>query len=558
MLPSGPKVLNPPEGRRAGGEEQETIEPMPRRFLCLLKTAVAITVLAVWALAVLSIDNGHVGVFHDDGIYLSSARSIREGKGYQLPGRPGNPPPKYPIGFPLLVAAMMQTMGEPHSIARDLLAARFVVVISGIVFFLACYWWMRRVRVPPTRAGLIVLVTAFHPALLVGTASAVFSDLSFCALTYLLLWQLAEDSPTGRAAALRGGALSGVIAGVGYLVRGNGITLIALALLDPARRTHRRYRWAGCLLGLLLILTTAKQIPASTERAVPSGDYRLEMEAAWTSPAAGMAIVARNVRAVAVEFPTHVLLPALNGSDSLMHWIGRHRWLLLSIQLVLSVTVLSGMLRLARRSTGIAFPAWAQAFGTLAIFLVWPWTTILDRFLLGLFPLVMLAFGAGLERAPRRFARMIVILMAIGILAMTSRSLAVFHLSEGQWPGASHRASLSQAFRLIETKLVPEAVVAARWPDAVYLATGRQAVPLTEDDDLLMGRFDRVDRLRLWMDVVPERPFVLLVRGLDEDPAGADRAQARALSSMKGITLGPIAATPDGRYELLGVVRQPR
>jgi hypothetical protein len=54
------------------------------------------TGLLVWAIVAMSIDNGHVGVFHDDGIYLVSAQAIRDGRGYQLPSRPGNPPPKYP------------------------------------------------------------------------------------------------------------------------------------------------------------------------------------------------------------------------------------------------------------------------------------------------------------------------------------------------------------------------------------------------------------------------------------------------------------------------------
>lgn len=120
---------------------------------------------------------------------------------------------------------------------------------------------------------------------------------------------------------------------------------------------------------------------------------------------------------------------------------------------------------------------------------------------------------------------------------------------------ASSRRSLSEALSLISTRLEPSAVLAARWPETVYLYTGRQGVPLTEDDDILRGRFDRSDRLRLWMDQVPGRPFYLLVRGQLEDPALADRRQAESLARTNGLELQPFAQTSDGRYVLVRVLR---
>src|SRR5262245_29742089 len=93
--------------------------------------------LVIWAALALSLDNGHVGVFHDDGIYLVSAQSLRDGRGYQLPSRPGNPPPKYPPGLPLVIAAALPWMPGAPSLDRDIAAARAVAIGSGLAFFIA-------------------------------------------------------------------------------------------------------------------------------------------------------------------------------------------------------------------------------------------------------------------------------------------------------------------------------------------------------------------------------------------------------------------------------------
>lgn len=50
---------------------------------------------------------GAVGGYHDDGIYLSTARALAEGRGYRLVNLPGEPPQtKYPILYPAALAAV--------------------------------------------------------------------------------------------------------------------------------------------------------------------------------------------------------------------------------------------------------------------------------------------------------------------------------------------------------------------------------------------------------------------------------------------------------------------
>src|SRR5262245_30496635 len=46
-----------------------------------------------------------VGTFHDDGIYLVTAKSLAEGQGYRIISIPGDPPQtKYPVLFPWVLS----------------------------------------------------------------------------------------------------------------------------------------------------------------------------------------------------------------------------------------------------------------------------------------------------------------------------------------------------------------------------------------------------------------------------------------------------------------------
>jgi hypothetical protein len=549
--------------------ESEPIVESKGRQAAVYRTLLAVGLLT-WVILALSIDNGHVGVFHDDGIYLVSAQAIRDGRGYQLPSRPGNPPPKYPIGFPLAIATVMRCLPGPATLPRDIAAARTLVIASGLVFFLAAHRWLRRVRVPEPGASWIVLATALHPACLVGCASAIFSDLTFCALTYLVLLGLTKPCLNRLKGPALSAVLAGALAGAGSLVRSNGVTLILATLLALGRHPrHRPFKLAGSLLGMAMVIGGAWLVPGSSYRAVPSGDYRLEMKAAWSSPWAGVEIVGRNLSAVVLDLPTRVLLPMTSYISPVRQALAGHPAAALGLRLGCPAVVLVGLIRLARGGRGRAFALWVHALATLVLFLIWPWTMIMDRFLLGLFPLVLLAFWAGIAgllrtarglglgrlTSPSRFALGVMAVVTLGIMAVSARSVLGFHAAGRQWPGASNRRSLSEALALIHSRLEPDAVIAARWPDTVFLYTGRQSVPLTEDDAILLGRFDQGDRLGLWIDLVPGRPFYLLVRGQTEDGELADRRQAESLSRTSGMRLEPFLTTSDGRYELLRVIR---
>ncbi len=513
------------------------------------------------------LDNGHLGVFQDDGLYLTSARSLRDGQGFGLPSRPGEPPPKYPIGLPAMIALALRLDPGPTSLAREIAIGRGLVLAGGWAFFLGAHAWLRRVGVAPEMACGIVLATACHHVVLVGGAITIFSDLPFAGVALLLLTRWAARGKAPEAGAPGRAFWDGAIAGFGILLRSNGVTLAIAALVAAAVGPRRRPSLAGCLAGLALAVVPATHYAGRHPRLVPSNSYLLELKAGWSSADSGLRVLSTNAASMALDFPARVLASPATYSAPIVRAMAAYPAAGLAFRGAFSVVVAAGLVSLARSSRRVDLPAWAHAAGSMAIFAVWPWNGIMDRFLLSLIPMVILAFTRGIEAsarriglgpgASRRLAAAGLVAVVAGNAGVVIRAAALFHGSGGQWPGASHRSSLGLALDLVRDRTEPDAVIAGFWPEMVFLHAGRTVVPLVEDEAVMLDRYGDIARLRLWRATVPDRPFYLLLRSEEEDIHRADLTQAEALAAEPGLTLREVARTPDGRYRLIRVESGP-
>lgn len=519
--------------------------------------------LLTWVACAASLDIGHVGVVHDDGIYLVSAQALCDGLAYELPNRPGSPRPKYPIGLPLLIAAALKVAPGAPSLARDIAVARTLVIGSGLIFFLATYIWLRRLRVGPIPAALIVLATAFSHVAVVDCATTIFADLPFCAVVYVLLARWAGrgtgDIPAGVIARCFG---DGMLVGIGLLLRSNGLTLALGAFIMAWFEPRRRSALGACLLGISSVVILLSLGPARPPHPVPSGDYGLEMRAGWSSPTAGMRIVANNLGSIIRDLPIHVAFPNASYTTAVLRFFAALPLVAWAIRLIIAVAVLLGVVRLGRDSRPIDIPAWSHAIATLGIFAVWPWNSVMDRFLLSLFPMILLSFGVGAAEAVRRtgagrriLRRAVIVSLALVLasnVSVAARSMTRFHSNGRQWDGASNRVDLACALAYITT-LESNAAIAATWPETVTLYTGRQAFPLIEDDQLMLRTSGDSGRLKLWIELAAGHPCYLLIRNQAEDPSSNDIRQAAHLSSDLRYDLREIFRSPGGHYRVMVV-----
>jgi len=532
-------------------------------------TSALVAGLVGWTVLAAGMDNGHFGIFQDDGLYLCSARSLRDGKGFGLPSRPGEPPPKYPIGLPAAVALALRLDPGPPTLAREVAIARGLVMVGGWAFFLGAYTWLGRLRVPPWAASAIVLGTAWHYVVMIGGANTLFADLPFAGVSFLLItrWagrarDIGRDETARRAP--RRAFVDGAIAGAAFLLRSNGITLAAAALVAAALGPRRRSSLLACATALGLVIVPATSYAGRHPRVVPSNSYLLELRAAWTSGPAGMAILARNAASMAFDYPARVLFSPATNLGPVLRAIAAFPTAALACRVALGLIVAAGLVGLARSSRRGDVPTWVHAGGTMAIFAAWPWSGIMERFLLCLMPMVGLAFARGLGSlgrlarlgpiGRRRLVAAGLAFVVAGNAAVVLRAASIFHRTGGQWPGAPDRASLGLALGLVRDRTEPDAVIAAAWPEMVHLHTGRTVVPLVEDDAVMTGRHGDVARLELWRSLVPGRPFYVLHRSDSEDDRGADATQLRALAAASGASIRTVARTPDGRYRVSRVV----
>jgi hypothetical protein len=529
---------------------------------------VLIAGLVGWTVIACGLDNGHLGVFQDDGLYLTSARSLRDGRGFGLPSRPGEPPPKYPIGLPAAIALALKLDPGSPSLDREVAIARGLVIAGGWAFFLAAHAWLRRLGVGPGVACGIVLATAYHHIVLVGGAITIFADLPFAGLAFVLLLRWAGRKASPESGAVRRAFEDGLIAGFGVLLRSNGITLALASLVAAMVGPRKRSSVLACLAGLAIAVIPATHYAGLHPRVVPSNSYLLEMKSGWSSPEAGLRVVTTNLTSMALDFPARVLASPANYSDPIVKGFASHPAAWLTFRGVFAVIVGAGVIRLMRSTRRLDLPVWAHAMGSMAIFMAWPWTNIMDRFLLSLIPIVILAFVRGLEaigegvglgsNACQRIVTIGLTLVVLGNASVVIRAATLFHAHGRQWPGASNRESLDEALQSIRDRTEPDAVIAAFWPEMVHLHTGRTVVPLVEDEAILVGRLGDVARLKLWRDQVPGRPFYVLVRAEDEGGASHefDLPQIDALIAEPDLSVQEVDRTRDGRYRLSRVVRR--
>ena len=118
---------------------------------------------SVW-LAVSYGDMPLFGRYFDDGLYLSSAKGIAQGRGYRIMNLPGEPPEvKYPPLVPFVMAAawkLQKSFPSVLGVASWLAWLPFPVVLS------TCYCWLRMLPLSPWSISAALLTLSFNYHLL--------------------------------------------------------------------------------------------------------------------------------------------------------------------------------------------------------------------------------------------------------------------------------------------------------------------------------------------------------------------------------------------------------
>ena len=287
-----------------------------------------------------------LGLFHDDGIYAVTARSLASGTGYRIVSLPGSPAQtKYPILYPYLLSWIWKA--SPAFPANILLLKSVNAVIAFAVMLLGYSLFRRDIG----RQGISALAYVFLVGtnmLLVSAANFTLSDNLFQVFVIACLLLHVQDSGGRSTRRIWFGA---VMASLGFLTRVPGAALIIAGLVWVVVEKNRRDAIVYAAIAAGLTIPWFVWRAGATAVTNPLLPYYTEYETsalalAPSHPYQAWQIVFGNVRYLFQSLDATFLLPAF----TLLRWLVYPlvllgSWVLVrrrSIFLVLFVAVYTG------------------------------------------------------------------------------------------------------------------------------------------------------------------------------------------------------------------------
>jgi hypothetical protein len=399
-----------------------------------------------------------VGTFHDDGVYIVTAKALAEGKGYRIISHPLEmPQTKYPILLPALLAGVWKISPQfPQNVPW----LKLIPLLSTVIWLLLSYRLLREEGVESWMAKWICCLTAASTwVIYVGTM--VLSEAPFAALTTGSLLLLRKAERIGSARLLAGAA---VCAGLAFHTRTLGIALMAAApLYLAARRRWREAALFAVLAGAIAAPWIWWVVSQPHTAAVADAYYSRENYQGWN--------ILTNF-----TFPQKIEILLSNFA------------LVLFTPGILAGIPPKGALALPALAVGVAslMGLWKQRFSLQAVLLVvygtivcaWAWLP--SRFVVPFLPLLLwFAVDALAGRARmRRWAMAAVTAASIGSLSYGLLETLRLGYPTPPMPVAKgdEWGRLEALLRKTQETTQPEAVLAGNLDPLYYLYTGRKAV----------------------------------------------------------------------------------
>lgn len=212
-----------------------------------------------------------VGMFHDDGVYLVTAKALATGHGYRIISLPDEiPQTKYPILFPFILSLVWR-------LAPNFPANTFVLKLVPISFALVWFWLAFKLIARETSravAGICVAITAMG-LWTVYLGTALLSETMFASLCtgFLILLREEEINDGNRWHWMAAAA----VAGLACLTRTAGVCAIATGFIYfvAKRRVGRAAAFLAisiAICGPWFLWVAAQHLPA-TDAYYSSANY---------------------------------------------------------------------------------------------------------------------------------------------------------------------------------------------------------------------------------------------------------------------------------------------
>jgi 4-amino-4-deoxy-L-arabinose transferase-like glycosyltransferase len=190
------------------------------------------------------------GAYHDDGIYVTTARAIAEGQGYRIISLPGEPhQTKYPPFYPFLLSLIWSVY---PAFPQNLTWMMLLSVIATLSFLLVAWRYLvKNDYAGHGEALIVVALTALNWRTMI-LATSVYSEMLFALLAVAAL-HLVEKHERDTNPSLTG-VLAGTLIGLAFLTRSSGIALVfSAAVYFGIRRQWKRGLLPVALASLFVV-----------------------------------------------------------------------------------------------------------------------------------------------------------------------------------------------------------------------------------------------------------------------------------------------------------------
>jgi hypothetical protein len=217
------------------------------------------------------------GMFHDDGIYVVTAKALAEGKGYRIISLPAEiAQTKYPPLYPMLLAGAWKLY--PH-FPQNVPLLKLVSLISAVIWLWLCFLYVKMKSASSNIAWSIVSLTA-AASWTVFLAVIPLSEMTFaafCTGALLMLQSMEQEKHDNQERAL----LVGLLAAAATLTRTAGFPLIiaAAAILF----FQKKFKAAATVLAVSLVLIIPWFWWAHTHTSLPNISYDYYSQANYSN-----------------------------------------------------------------------------------------------------------------------------------------------------------------------------------------------------------------------------------------------------------------------------------
>ena len=405
-----------------------------------------------------------VGLFHDDGVYLVTAKALATGQGYRIISLP-TPivQTKYPILFPALLAIVWKVF---PAFPDNLILLKLVPFVAALAWFALTYRFFLGEGLAQGRAITLTMVLSVTPWVLF-LSSNLLSETLFFALTMaglLLIRRLEKSTAFASVLPLAAGAL----AGAATLTRMAGVALIAAGFFALVRKSGKA---AGLFVAAALALCLPWLAWTSVHAPAPGSDayYTAQNYSGWNvilnyAPEQKLTIVLTNIAATIGAF------------GSLFEYR------LALVALLVTAALTAGFV-LDTRTAGFTVTHWF-CLASIGLTTLWAWMPV--RFLVVLTPVLLLfifrLMDACAKKTRVRWLPVCSLLLVIPMIANDGQQLfQSLRTGATPAPGAANQPpakwhEYAEITSWLRANAPPGAVIMGTVDPLFYLYTGHPSI----------------------------------------------------------------------------------